>query len=72
MLTGTVVTAVQGDTVDSLCWRHLGSSAAVEATLELNPGLAAIGPTLPIGQAVRLPAEADAPAETAPLIQLWE
>lgn len=72
MATSTVVTAHQGDTVDSLCWRHLGDSTAVEATLALNTGLAAIGPVLPIGQPVRLPAESAAPAATAPLIQLWD
>lgn len=69
----TTVTAIQGDTVDSLCWRHLGSSDAVEATLELNPGLAAIGPVLPIGQAVILPEESAEPAaKTTQLIQLWD
>lgn len=65
------VRAQQGDSVDSLCWRHLGSSAAVEKTLRLNPGLAALGPELPIGTAVTLPD--DAPVSTPkPLIQLWD
>lgn len=68
----TSVRAQQGDTLDSLCWRHLGSSAQVEAALELNPGLAALGPILPNGQLVTLP---DAASESAPqtnLIQLWD
>lgn len=65
-----IVRAQQGDTVDSLCWRHHGSSAAVEATLEANPGLAALGPVLPIGTAVTLPDEP--PAAQNDLLQLWD
>jgi len=65
------VYAEQHDTVDSLCWRHLGSSAAVEQTLLLNPGLAALGPVLPMGTRVTLPDEAPAPLQTN-LIQLWD
>ena len=68
-----IVRAHQADSIDSLCWRHLGTSAAVEATLALNPGLAALGPELPIGTAVALP---DVLAETdttnTNLIQLWD
>lgn len=65
------VIAQQGDTVDALCWRHLGSSATVEAVLEANPGLAALGPVLPMGTPVTLPEQT---AESAPsnLIQLWD
>lgn len=65
------VIAHQGDTVDSLCWRHLGSSAAVEQTLLLNPGLAALGPVLPMGTRVTLPDYAPAPLQNN-LIQLWD
>ena len=37
----------QHDTLDALCWRHLGrTEGVVEAALELNPGLAAHGPVL--------------------------
>lgn len=66
------VRAHQGDTVDSLCWRHLRSSAAVEITLELNPGLAALGPVLPIGTLVTLPEENEIQTEKKNLIQLWD
>jgi len=65
------VRAHQGDSLDSLCYRHLGSSAQVEAALELNPGLAALGPVLPNGQLVNLPEEAAA-APTSTLLQLWD
>ncbi len=65
------VTALQGDSVDSLCWRHLGSSDAVEAVLDANPGLAALGPILPMGTVITLP-DATTTAKQRPLIQLWD
>ena len=53
-----LVYAQQGDTVDSLCYRHFGrTQGVVEATLEANEGLAAYGPFLPMGLAVNLPEE---------------
>lgn len=64
------VIAQQGDTVDGLCWRHLGSSAQVEAVLEMNRGLAALGPILPIGTPVDLPDQAA--ARENKILQLWE
>lgn len=69
-----IVNAHQGDTIDSLCWRHLGSSAQVETVFALNPGIAAIGPILPIGQAVTLPdiADSDNAAPRSSLVQLWD
>lgn len=62
----------QGDSVDSLCWRHLRSSAAVETTLELNPGLAALGPVLPDGTLVTLPEEHEVETGKKNLVQLWD
>lgn len=65
------VRAIQGDTVDLLCQRHLGQTAVVtEQTLEINPSLAALGPILPNGMLVTLPDSA--PEKTAPLTQLWD
>ncbi|WP_288115387.1 tail protein X [Novosphingobium sp.] len=51
------VTARQGDTIDAICWRVLGTTAGgvVEAELDANPGLAVLGPFLPEGTAVILP-----------------
>lgn len=67
------VRANQGDTVDSLCWRHLGSSNWVEYVLETNPGLAALGPILPTGQLVTLPdLEPEAAATKTNHLQLWD
>lgn len=68
------VLAMQGDTLDALCYRHLGVTAgAVEQALELNPGLAELGPVLPHGTAVLLPdlTNAKVPAQRA-LVQLWD
>ena len=63
----------QNDTVDQLCWRHLGKTErVVEATLELNPGLAAAGPILPAGMAITLPDHATMPAATRLIVNLWD
>lgn len=66
------VRALQGDTVDSLCWRHLGqSSGVVEQTLALNRGLAAGGPLLQEGQLVTLPEPTtDQRQDTS--VKLWD
>lgn len=65
------VIALQGDTVDLLCMRHLGRTAGItEAVLDQNPGLAALGPVLPMGTAVYLPDTAPAAPQT--LHQLWD
>lgn len=68
------VYAQQGDTVDLLCWRHLGSTAGlVEKTLELNPGLAQLGLVLPHGTAVDLPeVSSTTNAAAVATVQLWD
>jgi phage tail protein X len=68
---------VQGDdiSVDLLVWRRFRDhrDGFVERVLEANPGLAELGPILPLGTEVRLPL--DAP-ETRPLeqpvVRLWD
>lgn len=63
--------ALQGDTIDQLCWRYYGRTAGVvEQVLQSNPGLAAHGPVLPMGTLVELPDE-PAPAIRQTL-QLWD
>ncbi|WP_230947385.1 tail protein X [Burkholderia territorii] len=50
------VAALQGETLDALCWRYYASTAGtVEAVLEANPGLAELGVVLPMGSAQRWP-----------------
>lgn len=68
------VYARQSDTLDALCWRHLGRTAGlVERAMELNPGLCEHGPVLPHGTAVDLPEiTTTATAVTRPLVQLWD
>ena len=68
----TTVQALQGDTLDQLCQRHLGTTAGtVEATLLLNPGLADLGPVIPHGTAVTLP-DAAPQAEQRQVVNLWD
>lgn len=65
------VLARQGETVDEIAARCYGGDTSMTlAILEANPGLAAIGPRLPIGHRVILP-ERTAPAST-PTINLWD
>lgn len=71
MVSPRTVTAEAGETVDQLCWRILGRTADVaEATLVLNPGLAALGATLPEGTLVTLPGD-DAASAPRDIVQLW-
>lgn len=68
-----IVRAQQHDTLDLLCWRHLGATAnLVEAALELNPGLADYGPILPHGLLVNLPEPTATPTNTAQVVNLWD
>jgi phage tail protein X len=66
--------ALQGETVDALCWRVLGRTrGVVERVLEANPGLAQHGPILPHGLLVELPDELPPPAQSgAERLQLWD
>lgn len=65
------VFALQGETLDALCFRVLGqTSSIVERTLELNPGIAGHGAVLPHGTPVELPDVAEQPQKT--MIQLWD
>jgi len=43
----------------------------VEAALELNPSLAALGPIIPVGTVVRLPPPAAEAAAEIPVVPLW-
>lgn len=50
------VRATQDQLVDEICRAHYGDeSTFVEAVLDVNPGIAALGPRLPAGTLVRLP-----------------
>lgn len=61
----------QGDTLDLILFRHYGYTAGItEQVLNLNPGLATLGPIIPTGTLINMPA---APTQAEqPLIQLWD
>lgn len=69
-----VVTAQQGDTLDALCWRVLGTTGGgvVETALELNPALAGAGPFIAEGTPVTLPDPPQAKATTLATVNLWD
>lgn len=61
----------EGDMLDALCWLHYGrQSGAVEAVLDVNPGLADQGPVYPAGVLIALP-DLPVPAPAAP-VRLWD
>lgn len=70
-----IVTASEGDTVDLLCHRHLGTTTGgvVELTYSINSGLAALGPVLPMGTLVELPDAPSAKKTTSnKTVSLWD
>lgn len=68
------VRALQGETIDALCWRVLGRTRdVVETVLDLNRDLAQYGPVLPHGLLVELPDEVPQTAQSgAERLQLWD
>lgn len=68
------IIASQGDTVDQICHRHYGRTAGItEQVYAANPGLADLGPILPLGTAITLPDLPTQPAETTrKLVNLWD
>ena len=65
-----LVRANQHDTLDMLLFRHQGSTAALEATLEMNRNTLGNNATLEHGQVVKLPLQMNHRDDTA--IQLWD
>ncbi|WP_145500228.1 tail protein X [Yersinia bercovieri] len=60
------VYALQGDTLDALCWRYYGrTQEVVEQVYDANPGA-----ILPHGYPVQLPDMA--PAAQRETVQLWD
>jgi phage tail protein X len=65
------VNALQGDTLDALCWRHYGRTQDVlEQVYDANPGLSEQGAILPHGYPLELPDIA--PATQREAVQLWD
>lgn len=68
------VRSVQGDTIDSICYRIYGYTAGVtEQVLTANPQLITIGPVLPRGTLLTLPDQISASmTQTKTLVNLWD
>lgn len=65
--------AQAGEMLDAICWRMLGTTAGItEQSLELNRGLAALGPRLPEGTIVELPEIDEAARPVRETVQLWD
>lgn len=65
--------ALEGDTVDAICWRELGRTQGVtEQVLDLNPGIAALGPRLPAGTVITLPELSAAAPAVLETVKLWD
>ena len=63
--------AEQGDTLDFICWKFYGQqSGAVELVLDANPGLASLGPVIPVNTTITLP-DLPKPATEVQPIRLW-
>lgn len=59
----------EGDMLDAICTRELGSERHVPAVLEANPGLASLGPVYPAGLKITLPDVSEPVARGQ--IRLW-
>lgn len=72
--TTITVTTLQGDTMDLLCWRELGttSGGVVEQAYVLNQNLADQGVILPARTDVILPAVSTAQPGTLETVSLWD
>lgn len=70
----TIIVRGEGITLDLILWRRHGvrGQALVEAALTLNPGLAALGPFIPLGTSVIIPDLPPQPAsQPAKLVSLF-
>ncbi len=66
------VTAVQGDTIDLICWRYYGqTSGVVEQVLEANPALASQDANLEMGTQVILP-NIELQQQIKQTVNLWD
>jgi phage tail protein X len=64
----------EGLTLPRLVWRLLRKQPRgyVEKVLDLNPGLADLGPELPVGTVVKLPLDEVTPAAQPKAIRMWD
>lgn len=60
----------QGDMLDAICLAHYGRVDVTPTVYAANPGLAAMGPVLPIGLVITLPTIESEPV--AQPVRLWD
>ncbi|WP_028294032.1 tail protein X [Oceanobacter kriegii] len=66
-----VVKAQQYETVDSLAYRISGNTDALETIYADNPGLAELGPFLPLGTNVTVPEDTTTVTTVRQRTTLW-
>ncbi len=62
-----------GERLDRICKSELGSErrGTVESVLKLNPGLAALGWTLPLGTTIKLPPRPSNEPKRSVVKRIW-
>ncbi|WP_296639216.1 tail protein X [Roseinatronobacter sp.] len=68
---GRVYLTAEGEMLDQICARELGSDALAPQVLGAHPRLAELGPVYPAGLALFLPSPDRVTPATAPRITLW-
>lgn len=68
---GRVYLTAEGEMLDQICARELGSDALAPQVLDAHPRLAELGPVYPAGLALFLPAPDRVRPATAPRVTLW-
>ena len=67
---------VTGDSMmlDAVIWRRFQQPmpGLAERTLDLNPGLAAAGPLLPVGTVINIPIDAPVAPKVVNVVKLWD
>lgn len=74
MATQSITVESDGFTVDMLIWRRYRRPmpGLLEQTLDINPGLAGLGPILPVGTVVLLPiVQTRDIVQSVEVISLW-
>ena len=70
----TVEVSGDGMMLDAILWQRFRrpTPALLEKVLDINPGLAALGPMLPHGTVINIPVQRQAKAPTLAPVSLWD
>lgn len=71
----TIVVKGEAITLSLLVWRRFKrqSTGFVERVLDLNPGLADLGPIIPVGTSIRFPVDApELQKKERNIVHLWD